>query len=503
MFIKLLRFIWMHSVLIVCLFVYMLLAGKNPFSERNLIGNLDPYPDTFYYSLPAWNLVHGKGFVMSDGIVSAVMAVPPAYPIYLVPFFVIFNDVRAFYFGNMLLTFGTIIIFYLILRKMYGRTMLLVLPMLLLVTNQYFYIVPSLLMAENPSIFIATLLLYLSLDRKRKSIVYFGLFLSVVLFLVKFSNFPVFISFFIVFLYKLVKSVKIKINIIVPIFLIFSAVLILFLPKFIQFVAKLPDFKLFSVSNVQNNINFYLGSIVGSCTSYLWWKNPVWPTFVGVLLLIGLFISLFKYSQNTLAARVVSIVMVTLLGYMSFFYFHDFRYVQVLIPMLLVFVLVPIFFFKNIKFKYVLVSVFCAFYIFSNKNMSAWRLQAAVNLKYREDPWQYFAIKKLNNYFEKFDTKSEVYTFLPRYLVYYFGNQKYTYNRISPDERFETNIDPIKNIYTDLELGKQVFVTNAYIFNDYANSEKWWKKVKDNFTLGKVVDGCLGSCNIYVLRVKL
>ncbi|MCW1949053.1 MAG: hypothetical protein KIH89_001230, partial [Candidatus Shapirobacteria bacterium] len=50
--------------LVVCVLIYLALAYKNPFKDNNLISNLEPPPDVFYYSVPAWNLVHGNAFKM-------------------------------------------------------------------------------------------------------------------------------------------------------------------------------------------------------------------------------------------------------------------------------------------------------------------------------------------------------------------------------------------------------------------------------------------------------
>lgn len=500
MFTKLFRFIWMHIVLVVCLIVYLLLAGKNPFSERNLIANLDPYPDTFYYSLPAWNFVHGKGFIVSDGIVSAVMTVPPVYPIYLIPFFAIFNDVRAFYFGNMLLAFGTIFFFYLILRKIYGKTILLFLPMFLLVTNHYFYQVPSLLMAENPSIFLVVLLLYLFTFQNKK-LICLGIFFTLLLSLIKLSNVPLTVVFGLFFVYRLYSITKPNKKSLFTGALVVIIIICLLVLPIITNTIKLISFGAFSGNFVLVNLKFYFLVLLGNSANYLWWSNKLWLPVVGCLSLGGLVCS-FKLTNRTELARLSATVVVSLVLFMSFFYFPDTRYIQVLTPTLLIFVLTPFILFKNILLKYFVVLIILVIYIFSSNNLGAWRLQAAINLKYREDPWQYFAVKHLNNYFAKFETKPEVFTFLPRYLVYYFGNQKYVYNRISPDQRFEINIDPIKNIHLALESGREVFVTNAYILNDFNDSEHWWKIVEKKFTIRKVDDGCFGSCDIYELSLK-
>ena len=46
------------------LLTFTLLLLKNPFSERNLISNLEPYPDTIHYINPALSFIKGNGFIV-------------------------------------------------------------------------------------------------------------------------------------------------------------------------------------------------------------------------------------------------------------------------------------------------------------------------------------------------------------------------------------------------------------------------------------------------------
>ena len=97
--------------LVICFLVYLALAYKNPFKENNLISNLEPSPDVFYYSVPAWNFIQGYGFKMMAFGKEISQLTTPFYGIYLLPFFVIFKDVRSYYFANLLLGFLSIVLF--------------------------------------------------------------------------------------------------------------------------------------------------------------------------------------------------------------------------------------------------------------------------------------------------------------------------------------------------------------------------------------------------------
>jgi hypothetical protein len=109
-------------ILVFLIFVAISLAWKEPFKLTNSIANLDPNPDTLYYSVPAWNLIHGWGFRMMAYGKEIMQGVPPLYGIYLVPFFAIFNDVRSYYYANLILLAGSIFVFLLIVEKVFQKS---------------------------------------------------------------------------------------------------------------------------------------------------------------------------------------------------------------------------------------------------------------------------------------------------------------------------------------------------------------------------------------------
>ena len=154
--------------------LFLALAWRKPFETNTLVANLEPFPDTFYYSVPAWNWLQGRGYKMAYEGMEIARAVPPLYGIYLVPFFKVWGDVRSYYFANILLCLGSIVLFVSLVDKFFEdskiKASLVFLTGLILVTNFYFYNLPTLLMAENIQIFlilIAVNLLMRDLNLKR------------------------------------------------------------------------------------------------------------------------------------------------------------------------------------------------------------------------------------------------------------------------------------------------------------------------------------------------
>ena len=161
---------WFFGLVVFGIFcVFFLLAYKNPFLDNSLISNLEPFPDSLYYSLPIWNWIHGKEYGLIYEGSKLISSVKPFYGFYLLPFFWIFNDIRAFYVGNIILAMLTILTNIVIWKKLLERNKYknIVIGFLgiLLVTNFYFYTQPTILMPENLIIF--TISLFASILSRR------------------------------------------------------------------------------------------------------------------------------------------------------------------------------------------------------------------------------------------------------------------------------------------------------------------------------------------------
>jgi len=184
------------------------LAYKNPFKDNSLISNLEPPPDVFYYSVPAWNFVHGHGFKLMAFDKEISQLTTPLYGVYLAPFFALFNDVRSYYFANMFLCFISIFLFFKLAETLFGKEKWFLIFGLgmVFVTNFYFYNLPTLLMAENiliPLTLMAVILMFNKLDLSN---FIFNLLVMVMLAFVKMSSYPLILVQGIVLLVKLIQS---------------------------------------------------------------------------------------------------------------------------------------------------------------------------------------------------------------------------------------------------------------------------------------------------------
>jgi hypothetical protein len=144
------QFFLPHWPLLIAVFILAALLFRNPFSDRTLIPNFDPFPDAFHYVTPPWCLLQGKGWRLCRPEYEGIKPdVPPLYSLTLLPFFAVMNDPRMFYFANVLLSFISLVLLYTILKKVTANAPTIFFVLLLYVTNYFIYWYPSLAMAEN------------------------------------------------------------------------------------------------------------------------------------------------------------------------------------------------------------------------------------------------------------------------------------------------------------------------------------------------------------------
>ena len=186
-----------------CFFLFLLLLFRNPFSERTLIPNFEPYPDTFHYVTSAMDFFKNGGKLMlgREGV-NVTSTVSPLYSFILVPAFLIFPEPRIFYFVNAILAFGSFIFFYLILRKIINIQWLLALPVFLYVSNYFIYWYPTLAMSENLLLLlflIGTFLIVSSGSLKNKVV---AGFITVSFYATKIAAVPFLFTYLISYLFK-------------------------------------------------------------------------------------------------------------------------------------------------------------------------------------------------------------------------------------------------------------------------------------------------------------
>lgn len=486
-------------LLIICIGIFLLLAYKKPWGDFSLTANLEPYPDSLFYSIPAWNMAIGKGFNLNVAGYEVRIITPPLYSFYLIPFFALFKDILIFYYANVLLALITIILFYSWLKRKFvnhkNKYWLVFLGTFVLVTNYYFYYLPSLLMAENISLVLFMALIFsLEIKERDKRIALISTF-GILLLMVKMSNLPITLTVLIILVIDWSHDRKIK-YLVIPFIVNLVVLGYLMISNFFGKGMVNAAGQSFGLKYIIPNLGFYIESIFGGTTRYLWNNQPLYSPMIGVLMFIGVAVSL---GVKELREWRYVLISMGLIGFMSTFYYPDLRYVLILLPLFIYWFLVPV---SRIKLnnKLVVIIVFTLFMLWSKKYIII-KQQIGLNFRHKETAWNYLAVLNLNKMVPK-NTDTYVASFLPVQYIYPFWKGQLLYLPISPNQQFFNNYSVLDKYKELLSKGKEIYLTDYYMTNRVVEWGEDMKNIKDKFVLTKVADGCHGVCNIYKLNQK-
>ncbi|EKD90116.1 MAG: hypothetical protein ACD_32C00014G0009 [uncultured bacterium] len=530
--------------------LYLLLIFKDPFSQRTLIPNFEPHPDTFHYINPALNFTKREGFVIGREGRVIKPSVPPFYSISLIPVFLIKSDPRMSYYSNTVLALVSLLFFWLILKRIFVNKLILYLLLILYITNYFIYWVPTLVMAENLTLTLYLAAIFFLLSKTTKVNNLLMAVLVVGLYATKYANIAtsislIFLFFGKVFFGNLTTNQKIKQMFSNLIFLIvFFLALGIFegftqgnnifsqilghLDSIYKSVPKsdIPLSKTavtsswFGVGYIRDNLPLYINSLLGMPNKFLWDNTPIIPKFIGITGVIGIFASITRKNFSMFSLALFLSVFSSVI-FMSTFYSFDARYIYIAIPALifgfglfLTSVENRISMEKKFIFKS-LIFLFLIFYLVTN--FVRIKSQISLNLKYAETPWYYISILKSNEYFTK-DTvingkKPILISALPPYLVDYYTNGNYTLLPLSYGQEFRdlelrqlvwgpndySNLPKLYKKY--LSEGYSVYVSRAGLGNEgYTNRD--FNKIVEEFNTDLVLSGCFDQCNIYSVKLK-
>ena len=535
-----------------CLATFALLLYKDPFSQRTLIPNFEPFPDALYYIGGAKGLIEGYGLNLVREGRALNFPVPPLYSLTLVPIMFIFKDPRSFYYTNILFSLVSAVLFYKITSKLIQNIWIVYLVFFLYITNYFFYWYPTVAMAENLILPLFLLGVYLLINRVIFLNIVAASFLVTGFYATKYASIPLSLSFALLYAIKLmfwdcIKTKKVYVtavflgllslvyiifafyessrgnsNIVASIFNTLSAFFKDLFPKTSSSAASASVTEssgIFSYTYFKTHLPMYWNWLNGGSIHFLWDTTPILPKFIGSMGLIGLslglFVKHFKFVSFSLLLMLFSSVF-----FIATFYTVDARYVYHAIPALLV----GFAFFLNFLFKilskknlkkifYVLLVLFFAQYMFTNSIRI--KKQIMLNLKYAETPWYYVSILETNNYFstDKIQNgkKPVLVSAMPPYLFDYFSNQNYTLLPLSKDQEFWKRWEIVwgPNDYSDLIIlyskylsdGFSVYLSNSGLGNEgYLHAD--YRRIKEGFELVKVANGCFDTCNIYKIELK-
>jgi hypothetical protein len=534
----------------VIVFAFLLL--RNPFSDRTLIPNFEPYPDTIHYVTPARSFLLGKGLKIYRNGYGRNPSVSPLYSLVLIPLYAINYDVRVFYFTNVILSFISFFLFFKILKKITKNIYIIGLCLFLYVTNYYIYWYPTLAMSENLILPLFLLGVYLLLTPVSIFATLLAGIVGISFYGTKYACAPLtasylFLYYLKIFIGKDKLSRKIFYLTIPVISLIIFSALFLDIGKIfgtiyqnISLAFINPLISIFNSSEKITNANFdnapfskfylvkyfprYLKAIVGYPERFLWDNTPIVNKLVGIGGLTGLILNLFRKKYRFLCLSLI-ILLFSSIYFIASFYSFDMRFIYHALPIMIIgfalFLSTGDFRINKTDFKHVFNLIILGLFLYYLlTNAIRFKKQIMLNIKYRETPWYYVAVIELNKYFNKpvfvktsaGNKKPVVISALNPFYIDYFTNGNYDLLPLSSWQDFFRKSPPSpwgENDYTNLialyrlyiNRGHDVYVHNSGLGN-VGNLNASFNDIKENLGLEKVADGCYDSCNIYRVSLK-
>lgn len=533
-----------NNFFLVAAFIFFLFLCRNPYSNRTLIPNLEPYPDSIHYISPALNFLHGQGLYIAREGRKILPSVPPLYSFALMPGFIINSDARTFYFTNVLLGFLSLFLFYQIGKSLFPKQRFLIFFLLFLyVTNYTLYWYAELAMAENLIIPLFLLTLYLLLQKPTRLIAVSMGILTVSFYATKFSSLP--LSLFVPFLF-IVRILTIKVDRKKLWFLLYffvslsisgsiytsyawwvrhenviggliGLVFSLLTPKMISSAVqgKGGGGTFFSLGYARTDASAYLNWLIGKQMAVLWKQVAILPKYLALPAILGFIISPFSKKLRWFTLAVLGFLVVNIM-FMMTFYVADGRYFIIAIPSL---ILGVGFFLATIKEKipkkYSFISpllIIVFFGLYSVMNLSRFKFDVMLNMRYSETPWYYMSIRAFDEYLSmhrsEFKQKPVIISALPPYLVDFYAGEKFILLPLSSGQEFRSHTleawgnwdySNLLSVYEQLiRSGRSVYLTQYGLGNEvYLHNA--FNMVLNKFTFKVIDSGCFNLCNIYQL----
>lgn len=521
------------------------LLARNPFGERTLIPNFEPYPDSFHYIVPVQNLLAGRGFNL-DRIGPIRPGVPPLYSLALLPFFVVYNDPRIVYVANVFFSLCSLVFMYCIVSNLTKSGVVRLFAMMLFATHPILIWYPNLAMAENFSLVLTTLGLYLLLIQQTKRTGIIAGFLTIGYYTTKFASFPQSAAYGALYILKTwLTNRKVKS---LHLFLSFFLSALVFGTAYLasQYILKgaseldsvLAIFRaspestevsipgsasarqqmdpFFGVTHISKNLPTYVYWLAGSPMTILWKQEFALPQYLAIPSLLGLLFGLATKRFRFIAGSCI-LLLTSSIAFMSTFYVADARYMYHAIVILIIGFVIACEVLYLVARNYSMlvgVGIVMLLSFYSATNLLRLKFQIGLNLKYAETPWYFVSIKEVDSYLKRtgpYEKEPVIISPTPPFLFDFYAKQplrllplhRMQEFRNAPTQTWgEHDYFNLHAVYTGyLEQGNPVFVSTYGLGNEEFLHQAMEELSKD-FSLTEVLNECHTQCKLYSVQLR-
>jgi hypothetical protein len=196
-----------------------------------------------------------------------------------------------------------------------------------------------------------------------------------------------------------------------------------------------PSIQFYSLNFIKDNAQFYLATLLGFKSTFLWQISAFSNVLISLLVIAGSFIAI---KDKKCSIMWFWLVLLSQIPFMLIFNAHDARYVWLAWPLLILFTN-SIFKTKNKKMKLLsqvlTVLAICVQLIIQRQ---LWKDIIGANLLHRSRAWQYEAAKNFQLFFAD-RPNSVLVTALPPYLITSYFQPRYQIVPLSSERLFLSN----------------------------------------------------------------
>lgn len=536
---------WYFPAGIVAILLLLLaLLARNPFNDRTLIANFEPFPDAFYYVVPTQQFLQGRGFVMRFMDNAPYHAtVPPVYSLVLVPVYALLGDPRSFAVTNsMLMAIFVLGGLHFLFRQTRDRLLVLLAGGVLL-SSVYVSWLPTIAMAENVLLLWYLLAAWILVRPVRYHWALAAGALPWVLYATKFSLAPATVVLCAVFGVRLAldawrtrrwRNVVGFLLASAGVFgllqvwqftvqgtTIFAAAFTALWSSLVKssvadaIVAEQTEkvFWAFSLRYVPEHFPRYAAALLGRSEFFLWRTEPLLPAPWLWLGWAGLLWLLVKVRQARWFATTAVALLVAQTTFLSAFYVVDMRYaIGALVLLWIAGMWALSDLLRRFPSRARLGIVLALGMALAALAARQWKYQIALNLRHAETPWYAIAVREVNAALPGPASRQRwVITAMNPYLFHFFGNQQYRLLPLSDQQDFIGEAEKVwgdvvdkrdlHGTYRRLLLQGDELYYASYGLGHVAPFLRAAQDLRSSFSVELLRSGCFDVCNIYTVQL--
>lgn len=501
--------------------IFIALTLINPESNHSQFKNFDPLPDSFEYASLAFNIYNGHGPYLTINNVDIPSRYPIGYPLTIIPCYILFgNNITSAYYSSIIFGTLTVFIFFLLARSLFDDSAVVRWATFFFSTSTLILIYSSLVSSEACTLFLLVLALFLTLKTGASNSLLIYSCIGLTIGYAGLVRLPNFLFIIPVLLFLLMKN-KFKIFSVNTLALLFPLLLfVVLIGLYNNAVYGLPwktGYSIYTPGTVfaleyffPNALSYFFTTFFAIGGHTIWVQGPFFSFIVPIFFFTGLYY-IIKERKNETIILFVGLFIPFYFLY-SFYFFNDYRFLIILLPLLLLVASVGSARIQRVfpkKFRYPVIVAFGLIYLFQPFTAN-WNVLYLVKTKFTNNniPTNFINVQEINSYMDRIKAKPETHFVISALnMVYHdhFSNHKYKLMPLAPSQEYARSKEVrvklnIPNVDELLNNNCSVFVTDYNVMGFENEYKDEFLKLGEKFKLTVVLEYLYGNCKLYRLQ---